>query len=80
MPRSPLFGELPQVKRVLASLGASGFSDGTRGGEQTDMLIPTMPEVVAEELESTNTPGRTSKKDRATPHIDGFATNRGPGL
>lgn len=39
-----------------------------------------MPEAVAEELETTNSPGRTSKRDRATPHIDGFANNRGPGL
>ena len=43
-PREPLFGDLPQVRRVLEQLGAAGFRDGTRPREQTDMLIPNMPE------------------------------------
>ena len=90
MPREPLFGSLPQMRRALAQLGGAGFQDGTRPTEQTDMLIPTMPDTVkanglqlakvADLVDATSATGRPSTEQRITPHIDGFARNRGPGL
>jgi hypothetical protein len=69
MPRQPLFGELPQTRSVLRQLGGSGFHDGTRGGEPTDMLIPTLPESLASVVEQTSDKGRPSPAQRATPHL-----------
>ena len=78
------------MRRALAQLGGAGFQDGTRPTEQTDMLIPTMPDTVkangiqlakvADLVDATSATGRPSTEQRITPHIDGFARNRGPGL
>ena len=86
MPLQPLFGDLPQMRRVVAQLGGADFVPGTRPGERTDMMIATLPGTINRlsadgKGTSTRQEPAGNKKERQMPHIDGAAKHRGaPGV
>merc|ERR550514_1605903 len=57
LPMRPEFGQLPQVRSVVAQLGGANFKPATRANENQSMTVVTMP----------NGPTTTSTLN---PHLD----------